>query len=68
MRKKAIQKKKGKYIEKMTSCIWAAALLSPVILIAYQTAWLKANSEDIDANIDAKLCDVYLRKAIGNLK
>jgi len=38
MRKKAIQKKKGKYIEKMTSCIWAAALLSPVILIAYQTA------------------------------
>lgn len=30
-----------------------------------QTAWLKANSERIDALIDVRLCDVYLRKALG---
>lgn len=30
-----------------------------------QTAWLKANSERIDAMIDVRLCDIYLRKALG---
>ncbi len=30
-----------------------------------QTAWLKANSEHIDAEIDVKLCDVYLAKVLG---
>lgn len=32
-----------------------------------QTAWLKANSEKIDAMIDVKLCDVYLSKVLGTL-
>jgi len=32
-----------------------------------QTAWLKANSENIDAQIDVQLCNVYLQKALGNL-
>lgn len=32
-----------------------------------QTAWLKANSENIDAQIDVRLCDVYLQKVKGNL-
>ncbi len=32
-----------------------------------QTAWLKANSENIDAQIDVRLCDVYLSKALGTL-
>lgn len=32
-----------------------------------QTAWLKANSENIDAQIDVKLCDVYLSQALGTL-
>ncbi len=32
-----------------------------------QTAWLKANSEKIDAEIDVRLCDVYLAKVLGNL-
>lgn len=31
------------------------------------TAWLKANSEYIDAQIDVKMTDLYLRKAIGTL-
>lgn len=33
-----------------------------------QTAWLKANSENIDAMIDVRLCDVYLSKVLGNLR
>lgn len=32
-----------------------------------QTAWLKANSENIDAMIDVYLCDTYLSKVLGNL-
>lgn len=33
-----------------------------------QTAWLKANSECIDAMIDVKLCEAYLLKALGRLQ
>ncbi|MBO4994663.1 MAG: TolC family protein [Muribaculaceae bacterium] len=33
-----------------------------------QTAWLKANSEKIDAAIDVHLCDVYLSKVLGTLQ
>lgn len=33
-----------------------------------QTAWLMANSEKIDAEIDVRLCDVYLSKVMGELK
>jgi outer membrane protein TolC len=36
-------------------------------LMEAQTAWLKANSENIDAQIDVQLCRVYLQKALGNL-
>lgn len=36
-------------------------------LMEAQTAWLKANSENIDAQIDLQLCRVYLQKALGNL-
>lgn len=32
-----------------------------------QTAWLKANSEKIDAEIDVHLCDTYLSKVLGLL-
>jgi len=32
-----------------------------------QTAWLKAHSEEIDAKIDVRLCDVYLAKCLGTL-
>ena len=32
-----------------------------------QTAWLKAHSENIDAEIDLYLCDVYLSKVLGTL-
>lgn len=33
-----------------------------------QTAWLKARSEDIDAEIDIRLCDTYLSKVLGELR
>lgn len=36
-------------------------------VMAAQTAWLKAHSENIDAMIDVKLCDVYLSKVLGTL-
>lgn len=37
-------------------------------VMAAQTAWLKANSENIDAIIDVQLCDVYLSKVLGTLE
>ena len=36
-------------------------------VIAAQTAWLKAHSEQIDAVIEVQLCDVYLNKVLGRL-
>lgn len=32
-----------------------------------QTAWLKAHSENVDAEIDVNLCRVYLSKVLGNM-
>lgn len=32
-----------------------------------QTAWLKANSEKIDAGIDVMMCNAYLQKSLGEL-
>ena len=34
-------------------------------LLEAQTAWMKAQSEYIDARIGVKLCDAYLSKAVG---
>ncbi len=36
-------------------------------LLEAQTAWLSARSEKIDAQIDVRLTDVYLRKSLGTL-
>ena len=33
-----------------------------------QTAWLSAQSEKIDAQIDVKLTEIYLQKSLGTLK
>ena len=33
-----------------------------------QTAWLKAQSEKIDAQMDVKLTEIYLQKSLGTLK
>lgn len=37
-------------------------------VIAAQTAWVKANSEKIDAEIGIRLCEVYLSKVTGTMK
>ena len=37
-------------------------------VLAAQTAWLKANSEKIDAEIDVRMCHVYLNKVLGNME
>jgi len=44
-----------------------AGTITTSTLMEAQTAWLKANSENIDAQIDIQLCKVYLQKALGNL-
>jgi outer membrane protein TolC len=36
-------------------------------LLEAQTAWLSAQSDRIDAQIDVKLTDIYLKKALGTL-
>ena len=38
------------------------------LVLAAQTAWLKAHSEEIDARIDRSMATVYLRQATGQLK
>jgi len=45
----------------------AGTVVSSTLMEA-QTAWLKANSEEIDAQIDVQMCQVYLQKALGILK
>ncbi|MDE6825505.1 MAG: TolC family protein [Paramuribaculum sp.] len=42
-------------------------MMAPDKVMEAQTAWLKANSENIDAMIDVRLCDVYLSKVLGTL-
>lgn len=37
-------------------------------LLGAQTAWLSAKSENIDAKIDARLCNLYLEKSLGTLE
>jgi outer membrane protein TolC len=36
-------------------------------LLEAQTAWLSAQSDKIDAQIDVKLTDICLKKALGTL-
>ena len=45
-------------------------IISVTDLLAAQTAWISANSDKIDAGIDARMSELYLRKAVGisNLK
>ncbi len=40
-------------------------VLTATHVLEAQTAWLEAQSEKIDAEIDTRLCEVYLAKALG---
>ncbi|MCH5347130.1 MAG: TolC family protein [Muribaculaceae bacterium] len=46
---------------------FAEGVMTSQNVMEAQTAWLKANSEKIDAMIDVKLCQVYLAKVLGLL-
>ncbi|MDH6305120.1 outer membrane protein TolC [Parabacteroides sp. PF5-5] len=43
-------------------------VIPPLNLMEAQTAWLSAHSDMIDAQIDVKLTEVYLTKALGKLR
>lgn len=43
-------------------------VIPPSNVLEAHTAWLSAQSEKIDAQIDVKLTEVYLQKALGTLK
>ena len=45
-----------------------AGVITSTDLLAAQTAWVSAKSENIDATIDVKLCNLYLEKSLGTLK
>lgn len=47
---------------------FSEGVVEPSLVMAAQTAWLKANSEQVDATIERIMADVYLRQAIGMLK
>jgi len=44
-----------------------AGVITSTDLLGAQTAWLSAKSENIDACIDTKLCNLYLAKSLGTL-
>lgn len=46
---------------------FAEGMLTSEKVMEAQTAWLKANSENIDAMIDLHLCHTYLSKVLGTL-
>lgn len=43
-------------------------IIPPSNVLEAHTAWLSAQSQKIDAQIDVKLTEVYLQKALGTLK
>ena len=43
-------------------------VITPTIVMEAQTAWLQARSQLIDAQIDVRLSQVDLQKALGTLK
>ncbi|NCB68303.1 MAG: TolC family protein [Bacteroidia bacterium] len=45
-----------------------AGVITSTDLLGAQTAWLSAKSENIDACIDLKICNLYLSKSLGTLK
>jgi len=45
-----------------------AGVITSTDLMMAQTAWLSAQSEYIDATIEVKLCNLYLKKSLGILE
>jgi outer membrane protein len=64
----ASNKEKAEENLRYASIGFEAGTINASTLMEAQTAWLKAHSDHIDAQIDAQLCKVYLQKALGTLK
>ena len=47
---------------------FAEGVIAPTVVMEAQTAWLQAQSQKIDAEIDVKLSQVDLQKALGTLR
>ena len=43
-------------------------MITPTTVMEAQTAWLQAQSQKIDAEIDVKMSQVDLQKALGTLE
>jgi outer membrane protein TolC len=43
-------------------------VITPTVVMEAQTAWLQAQTQKIDAEIDVKLSQVDLQKALGTLE
>lgn len=70
-RKKArmtlVNKEKAEENLKYANVGYESGVIPATTVMEAQTAWLRANSDDIDAQIDSRMCQVYLQKALGNL-
>lgn len=70
-RKLAITASNNEKAQENLSCAnlgYESGVIAPSTVLEAQTAWLKACSDNIDAQIDVQLCEVYLQKALGQLK
>ena len=47
---------------------FSEGVITPTVVMEAQTAWLQAQSQKIDAEIDVQLSQVDLQKAVGKLK
>jgi outer membrane protein len=50
---------------KLANISYKEGLISVTDLLAAQTAWVSAQSDKIDAGINARMTELYLRKAVG---
>ena len=53
---------------RMANVGFSEGVISPTTVMEAQTAWLQAQSEKIDAEIDVRLSQVNLQKSMGTLE
>ena len=53
---------------RMANVGFSEGVITPTTVMEAQTAWLQAQSQKIDAEIDVKLSQVDLQKALGTLE
>ena len=53
---------------RMANLGFSEGVISSTTVMEAQTAWLQAQSQKIDAEIDVKLSQVNLQKALGTLR